>query len=113
MHWFRLCVTHSVLVKQLSTIETVGSMSMLASDKTGTLTQNKMTVSDLITADLAVEAAQVCSILPAYSKYTSRILSAYYEHITSILSAKSINYSLHSFLKKLLLLHSHFYLTLF
>lgn len=35
----RLCDKHFVLLKQLDTVETLGSMSMLASDKTGTLTQ--------------------------------------------------------------------------
>ena len=35
----RLCDKHGVLLKQLATVETIGSMSMLASDKTGTLTQ--------------------------------------------------------------------------
>jgi len=46
----RLCLSHNVLVKRLSTIETVGSMSFLGSDKTGTLTQNKMTVTNLVSA---------------------------------------------------------------
>eukprot|EP01038_Epipyxis_sp_PR26KG_P006569 gene6569-9029_t len=47
----RLCNKHFVLVKRLGCIETVGSMSMLASDKTGTLTENKMEVTNLFTAD--------------------------------------------------------------
>ena len=40
-----------VMVKKMSTIETFGCMSFLASDKTGTLTQNKMTVHSLLFAD--------------------------------------------------------------
>ena len=39
----RLCKEHKVAVKQLSIVETIGSMSLLATDKTGTLTMNKMT----------------------------------------------------------------------
>ena len=37
----------NVFVKQLSSVETLGSATVIASDKTGTLTQNKMTVSRL------------------------------------------------------------------
>lgn len=47
----RLCAKHKILIKQLSIIETMGSMTMLASDKTGTLTQNNMVVTDIITSD--------------------------------------------------------------
>lgn len=58
----RLCATHKVLVKQMSTIETVGSMNMLASDKTGTLTQNLMTVSDIILFEQTVDVATFAAI---------------------------------------------------
>ena len=36
-----------VLVKDFSGIETLGAITMLATDKTGTLTKNEMTVTDV------------------------------------------------------------------
>lgn len=39
---------HRVLVKELSTIETLSCVNVIASDKTGTLTQNKMFVSNIL-----------------------------------------------------------------
>ncbi|KAI8817013.1 calcium ATPase transmembrane domain M-containing protein [Fimicolochytrium jonesii] len=47
---------HHVLVKNLSTIETLGCMSILCSDKTGTLTQGRMTVEACAVADVVVDA---------------------------------------------------------
>jgi magnesium-transporting ATPase (P-type) len=42
---------HKVLVKKLSVIETLGTVSMICADKSGTLTQNQMTVRDIWTCN--------------------------------------------------------------
>lgn len=42
--------THRAIVKKLSSVETLGSASVIASDKTGTLTKSEMTVQRVMTA---------------------------------------------------------------
>jgi sodium/potassium-transporting ATPase subunit alpha len=41
--------TQQVLVKDLQGVETLGAITMLATDKTGTLTRNQMTVTNMWT----------------------------------------------------------------
>ncbi len=48
--WRRLAV-HGVLMRRLSSVETLGATTVICADKTGTLTQNEMTVREIWAGD--------------------------------------------------------------
>ena len=48
---------HHVLTRRVSAVEALGAITVLAVDKTGTLTQNRMAVAELATADASFTAA--------------------------------------------------------
>ena len=45
----------NAIVKRLTAVETLGTCSVICSDKTGTLTQNKMVVENMFTMDAEVK----------------------------------------------------------
>jgi P-type Ca2+ transporter type 2C len=71
----RMAKRHA-LIRKLPAVETLGSATVICTDKTGTLTKNEMTVTRLVVGEGTFEVDSEGSLLPSHAPGTKQLLTA-------------------------------------